>query len=410
MPTSYFPTEFAQAILQLKQQRIQQQAELDEMRRSRQQQAEIEQSRIFWNRVAEQNRVEQAGEELEFRKQAFETEQVNLQKAAEQRIALEGRRLEENQEQLKFKALSDLATNGAAFIPTSGYSDYVKLRDSFQGADAGEAGTRFHEIPVPGQGIYVQRLDGEYAARVSKYDAETAKLQAEAAASQARANYYNNKNAIDLFKSQQSKGSLNARDAETISRLITDWQAEAHRKAAVLKAAGDPRAEEILRDWRAAYRDDPTATKIIEDNLALLAGYTQTLRENLPIPGTTNLQALRIAGLEESFLQTVSGQALPPMSIPGMVAPPPEVKVTGRVLETPHPSQRARQTAAATFILSSGKTVTLNDLERLNGILDDVAAGRRSRDDPLVQEAYTVLSAISTYEQQNPSWVSLTNE
>lgn len=394
-PGEFFPMQFASAILSLKQQRLQADAQLTELKRSREVEEKAQASRDFWNRVHQQESLSLQRDSLAAQEARASADAESQKEANSARIQLTLKQMEAEREATKVKSLSDLATRGAAFIPTDGYAEYTKLRDSLAGSDDGRA---FHEVPIPGKGLLVTRLQGSDALEQRKQLAEIEKLESERAVSDARVLRYQTQNALDIQKAQTLTGKLSIRDTLAVQNALSRAHEVANQKALEAENAGDPGlASRIRRDPWSAFPDDQKG--VLSQWQVILSSSTSALQKGMILPENSDPRALEVAGVSaalDAAHMPQPGQAPRPAAQAAPASAPPAARVSGHV----------RGGGTDTFVVetqSGSRTYSDADVERLVSLIET----NPDPNDPAVQHAISVLTAIASWTQSRAAGVSI---
>ena len=399
--------EFAATILQLKQQREQQAAQLAEMQRTRQMQEEVQRAQLDAQERSQAADQQKFGFEVE----KFKATMASHEKAIELEAADKIKLGEQQREAVQIKALQDFADKGTAFIPTTGYGEFAKLRKSF--ADAGEY---IHEIPIPGKGILAQRLTGESAAQLQEIQLKNTETESKIAVNQARTDQIRNKINLDVQRASGLEGKVSAVDVRAIGDTLDGYRRDALSRAALLMQSGKPddlsRATEIQRDWRTAFDEKSSERQSIDDLNIVLQSWSSALQKGLAPPARSDNLALDLTGVKNSFNAAVAGTLRPKTS--GAAAPvaqlpvqqtAPAVRAVGRITTTP-----VHGKSDVVYVLQDGTQITTSDQAHYLEIAKKVNSGEIPKDSPEAQQAYSVVSAIMSYKRTyaQPSWI--TNE
>lgn len=411
MPSAFFPTEFAQSILSLKQKRIEQEAQLEEMRRARKSQEEIEKARASAQSVASFWQAHAAEKQAKVAEAAIEAEKEQF--AADLQFKYDN--LREARKAAQEKALNDLAIHGSAFIPAAATGEYTKLLNSLRKADDNGEGSEFAEIPIPGMGLMVTRLDGENALEHQKLLADINKTLQSTAVDAARTRYYDARAAREEKRSQGLIDNISHSDGRTIQSAIQMMFDSAMRKAATLKVGktADERkqAAMIEQDWRNAYKGTDDYDRIGQWQ-TILDRYLQSNTQVVDQLGRSNPEVLARSGYAESvadahvFTQTgaagatdVRREPASPVSAQAAPTAPGPTRVTGHVWGADVDEEK--------WILSDGRVINPSDIKGAEDVIRSARDGDIPTDDPAFLEAAALYRAIGTWQQKRAANISI---
>lgn len=406
-----FPQEFAQSILALRQQRIQKDAELKELKRARQAQEQIEQSRVAAQSSAAFWQAQNQSKAIAAQEEVGKAQAAAQEAAASARIQIESKRIEEERRQATVKALQDFAVRGFGFIPTEGYEEFVKLRGTFAGSTAGTgiSAQSFHEVPVPGLGIYVTRFDGAQSQAYEQTQLALQKAQQELALMDARKKEVEVRTAAHQSKIDLLGSNITASEANFANTGLQQLNEIVKTAVTAATAAGDmTRVRQLSADPTLAF--DETQKRLWEDYSAVSVAFTKNvLSKGASPPTRSNPDVLRAAGVFESMTAapapgTAVQAPIAPSQAPGptnqTIAQPTAqtgLRVSGRVSVTP----RGSTATAGQFILEDRATgqSRVIDSDTLRGFertFREFQEGTRDRDQAVVEAAQVIQAFLDS--------------
>lgn len=347
MPGS-FPTEFATAILQLKQQKEQKAAELSEMRNQRAASNFLEQQRINLQEQGQALQAQQFGQSQAAQQERAKMDADLQREAGMARIKLETERMKQEQDQSVARSLQDFGRTGTAFIPTHASAEIPKLLSSSNSSDPNSYTT----IDVPGIGTIVQRInDPENQAKLAELRAHTQALSEKAAVDHAHSLYYQTQNDTYKQKLENATTMVDEHVASNAQKQFNDYRQLA--KTSMLGAAAkgdDALAARIAADPAEAFAEGSKEREgMTNAQLLIQAWQRKQLQPGLDSRSGPDVQGLKALGLDGAAFGSAPG-----------------VKVVGRITD---------EAGSTFFIGEHGEKIPTNDKKTLVSQVGTVPLG-----------------------------------
>jgi len=416
-PGEWFPQAFAGQVLALKQKSEEFDAQLAHSR-------EQEAARNF--QFKQQFALQQqqfAGQEKE---QSLRHEEFMV--GVTERAKIEADRIKRTNEAMVAHGFDSLAREGTGFIPIDAADKIGPALDAMSKTGASGTDMRFHQIPIPGHGVLIQRIDDtKRQLELAKITQEIQEHKEKSALSNAQANLANEKAETAKQSRLNAVGGIAVREAEAANSAYKGYQAQSGRVMATYIGLGTEDAKKqaalISQDWRNAFPKDSKEANIITQLEAIQDAWSTQVASGR-VAQKTNSEQLNSAGLGDALLHITQSLLFGPEASTKPAAGPtgPALSQEANPFFAPGEMIKGSISGSATqggrhkapsVLLESGQTVQLqggataisgtrldplDDPRRRDDatdILKSVKLGKLSPTDPRVQQATAYLRAVA---------------
>jgi hypothetical protein len=422
-PGSWFPQNFALSVLSLKQKADEFDAQLAHSREQ-----EAARNFQFKQQFALQS-AQFAGQEKErdLRHQEFMV-------GVAERAKLEADRIKREQEASIQHGFDSLGREGTGFIPLSAADKIGPALDALakaQGAassGATYAPATYHQIPLPGHGVLIQRIDDpKRQLELAKINADLRDHKENAALRDAQTRLQEEKILSEKQKRSSLSGGIPIRIGEAASKALADAQKQARAiQYAALQSNDKARAAEIETDWRAAF-GDPKERAQIDNWQTISQAFTADIIKGIKPPERVNPDKINQANVTDAV------NKLQEQNFPGTAAPPParETVTSGRFSQGPviqqlapnqgdtskpshfrvivaHPTSGELETVEVPGLTATTPGSRLSPAlyprftKEAAQILNEAVTGKRGYNDPEVLDAEALLDQLKTRASEAP--------